>query len=321
VVDSSNSLVGTVAGSMVGLAVTPLTNGNYVVLSVNWADAQGKKGAATWGDGSGGTVGPVSSSNSLVGTGPNDFNASIAPVSVVALLNGNYLVVNVPFNNAAGALTYGSGTSGARGVLSADTSLVGATNDNLGYGAITPLLDGRVAVATPAASSYAGRVDILSGPVADTVSNATAFATNPTAKSVLLVSDIVGLLNAGTAVSLKANNDIAVSGAISSTPGSGASGALTLDAGRSVLLNANIALTNANLTVIGNEWVTAQSGVGGGVVDAQRATGAAVITQANGTSLSAGTGDISLILRSNTDSSKTNQDTGAISLQAVSGKM
>ena len=49
--------------------VTPLTNGNYVVGSPYW---NGRRGAATWGNGSTGMSGTVSAANSLVGSNPND---------------------------------------------------------------------------------------------------------------------------------------------------------------------------------------------------------------------------------------------------------
>ena len=68
-INSGNSLVGTtggVAGDFVGDGHGfTLLNGNYVVLSPNWSDG---KGAATWGNGSTGTVGTINNTNSLVGT-------------------------------------------------------------------------------------------------------------------------------------------------------------------------------------------------------------------------------------------------------------
>jgi hypothetical protein len=65
-VDASNSLVGSRPGDRVGSAgVTALANGNYVVQSPSW---NGGLGAATWGDGTTGIIGPVDATNSLVGT-------------------------------------------------------------------------------------------------------------------------------------------------------------------------------------------------------------------------------------------------------------
>ncbi|MGE0713339.1 MAG: hypothetical protein AB7T09_35525, partial [Planctomycetota bacterium] len=73
-VSASNSLVGSTASDLVGShGVTALSNGNYVVRSVNWNNgAATRAGAATWGNGSSGTTGTVSASNSLVGSTASD---------------------------------------------------------------------------------------------------------------------------------------------------------------------------------------------------------------------------------------------------------
>ena len=53
--------------------VTALSNGNYVVSSPNWTNgAAASAGAVTWGSGTAGVSGPVSASNSLVGSTAND---------------------------------------------------------------------------------------------------------------------------------------------------------------------------------------------------------------------------------------------------------
>jgi hypothetical protein len=122
-VSATNSLVGSSAGDDVGQNVVPLTNGNYVVSSSSW---NASRGAATWGNGAIGTVGTISSSNSLVGTNPDEF------VGVVqALTNGNYVVLSSAWNNYFGAATWGDGASGVTGEISAANSLVGANSDDL----------------------------------------------------------------------------------------------------------------------------------------------------------------------------------------------
>jgi hypothetical protein len=89
VVSSANSLVGAYANDSVGYdscyqqPITILSNGNYVIYSSEW---NGTYGAATWGSGSTGVVGVVSSSNSRVGTTAGDF----AYGYIRALPNGNY---------------------------------------------------------------------------------------------------------------------------------------------------------------------------------------------------------------------------------------
>ena len=53
--------------------MTALTNGNYVVCSSYWDNgAATDAGAVTWGSGTAGVSGVVSSANSLVGSTAND---------------------------------------------------------------------------------------------------------------------------------------------------------------------------------------------------------------------------------------------------------
>ncbi|MEI7713910.1 MAG: hypothetical protein WCI94_20925, partial [Rhodospirillales bacterium] len=67
---TSNSLYGTTTSDMVSTTgIIALSNGNYVVSSTYWdhstvVDA----GASTWGNGTTGTTGAVSTSNSIYGT-------------------------------------------------------------------------------------------------------------------------------------------------------------------------------------------------------------------------------------------------------------
>ena len=64
------------------------------------------------------------------------------PCTVVPLANGNYVVASGAWDNGAttnaGAITFGSGTSGVVGEVSAANSLVGSTtNDSVGSGGVT----------------------------------------------------------------------------------------------------------------------------------------------------------------------------------------
>src|SRR5262249_2470349 len=103
-VSAVNSLVGSAAGDLVANAgAAPLTNGNYVVSSYIW---NGHRGAATWGSGTAGASGTISSANSLIGN-----NGDHVGRLVTALSNGNYVVLS-PLYNYRGAATWGSGTSG-----------------------------------------------------------------------------------------------------------------------------------------------------------------------------------------------------------------
>ncbi len=124
---SSNSDIGDQVGSG---GVTPLSNGNFVVSSPYWNDFEG---AATWGSGTTGVSGGVSSANSLVGTTASPFISSGDQVSsggVVALTNGNYVVRSPRWSTSKGAATWGSGTAGVSGVLSSASSLVGSNSED-----------------------------------------------------------------------------------------------------------------------------------------------------------------------------------------------
>jgi hypothetical protein len=129
VVSATNSLIGTHTRDEVGsVGVSTLSNGNYVVCSREW---DGYRGAATFGNGTTGIVGEVSSANSLVGSNPND-NVCL---TTILLANGNYVVMSYLWNEKRGAVTFGNAESGITGVVSASNSLVGNNpNDRVGGG-------------------------------------------------------------------------------------------------------------------------------------------------------------------------------------------
>jgi len=162
-VSASNSLIGSTGGTSttgdrVGNSpVTLLPGSNYVVTSSAWTDFGGvlHVGAVTWGNGTTGTVGAISSANSLVGSTAND---QVGYYGVTVLGNGNY-VVNSPYwsNGAAtsaGAVTWVNGTNGniagsisPGGVVSTANSLVGTTSsDDVGIGGVTLLSNGNYVV-------------------------------------------------------------------------------------------------------------------------------------------------------------------------------
>src|SRR5262249_46671395 len=122
--------------------VTVLSNGNYVVRSPLWNSA---RGAATWGDVATGVRGVVSEANSLVGSDPGDqvgFGGTV-------LGNGNYVVRSPSWNGNRGAATWGSGTAGVRGVVSAANSLVGSNSDDRVGTSVIPLQNGNYLVGSP----------------------------------------------------------------------------------------------------------------------------------------------------------------------------
>jgi uncharacterized repeat protein (TIGR01451 family) len=162
VVSVTNSLAGSHANDQVGNSgTTALSNGNYVTNSSRWAnDGAAEAGAVTWGDGTTGITGVVSISNSLVGSHTNDWagDGGTTPLS-----NGNYVVISPAWNNngaiaGAGAVTWGSGTTGITGTISAANSVVGShPGDNVGGGScwwnvkagVSPLSNGNYVVYSP----------------------------------------------------------------------------------------------------------------------------------------------------------------------------
>ena len=142
-VSATNSLTGSAAGDYVGSGITALPNGNYVVNSFNW---NGNQGAATWGNGATGTSGVVSAANSLTGSLAGDNVGG----SIVALTNGNYVVRSFNWNGSLGAVTWGNGTTGTSGVVSAANSLVGSVaNDQVGNYSVAALTNGNYVVGSP----------------------------------------------------------------------------------------------------------------------------------------------------------------------------
>ena len=110
----------------------------------------------------------------------------------------------------------------------------------------------------------------------------TSFSENASASVIINNADLVDLLDNPNNVTLQANNDITVNNDIIVDNASGDGGDLTLQAGRSILINADIDTDGGDLTLIANETTA------NGVVDAYREYGNAVITMASSTSIDAG---------------------------------
>ena len=159
VVDASNSLVGSQANDNVGAdGITVLSNNNYVVRSQSWHNGSNQNaGAVTWGSGTTGVSGVVSSSNSLVGSNIDD---KVGAYPITRLTNGNYVVSSPLWNKTgvtdAGAVTWCSGTTGLSGVISSSNSLVGSTpfdevgnNTFLSESGVTALTNGNYVVSSP----------------------------------------------------------------------------------------------------------------------------------------------------------------------------
>jgi hypothetical protein len=159
---STGALISTLTGSQNGDAVgaagvVALTNGNFVVRSPFWDNGtQQDAGAATWGNGNTGISGTVSAANSLVGSTAFDSvsrDPQAGASGVVALANGNYVVVSLLWDSGTlenvGAVTWGSGSTGISGEISAANSLVGSTaSDYIGFGGVIALSNGNYVVSS-----------------------------------------------------------------------------------------------------------------------------------------------------------------------------
>src|SRR5262249_28747004 len=156
------------------------------------------------------------------------------------LNNGDYLVQSPNWNGNRGALTLVDGATGqtldSRSVITPQNSLLGqAPNSGLGSVVFDPVHQSFLA---PFLDDGGGRVTVgLTDPNQLTYSQGQA-------QTMTLTPDfLTRTLNTGTAVVLEASNDITVNSPITVSAG-GQSGALTLQAGRSIVLNASITTDN-----------------------------------------------------------------------------
>jgi hypothetical protein len=127
VISSSNALTGSKANDEIGRTHNVLPNGNYVISSSEWDNgALVDAGEVTWCNGATGTVGVVSSSNSLVGSTTEDNVGYVAVMS-----NGNFIAATSLWDNGAitdvGAITWVNGAIGITGTINSSNSLIGST--------------------------------------------------------------------------------------------------------------------------------------------------------------------------------------------------
>lgn len=145
---AANSLIGNSPGDNIGSdGIRELTNGSYVVISRFW---NGNRGAVTFGDGSLGITGEVSSTNSLLGSSANDF---VGSDGVTALSNGNYVVNSSIWKDSngtrLGAATFGSGTIGVSGTINASNSFIGTLGSDFFLSKIVALTNGNYVINLP----------------------------------------------------------------------------------------------------------------------------------------------------------------------------
>lgn len=322
VISAANSLVGSTKNDFVGSdnsgsnRITALKNGNYVVSSSGWDKGTAvNAGAVTWGNGLGGTAGEISASNSLVGSKTGDQAGAIT----IALPNSNYVTASSTMDNGsltnAGSVTLGNGHGGLIGAVSTANSLMGTKKDDqLSSGGITPLtvgsMNGSFVVSSMNWSNNTGKVEILTPQVVQESLLQEGYTSSPGTDNTFTPNQITTLLNAGDNVTLKANNNITVNSPVVTENPFGTGGNLELYAGNSILINANITTNSGNLTLVSNDTLA------NGVADASRSAGNAVITMAAGTSINAGSGNVTIELRDG--AGRTNSESGDITLRTVS---
>ena len=167
----------------------------------------------------------------------------------------------------------------------------------------------RLALGTPGFGASAGAVHLFTSSTTPVTS--LAFADNATGTSNISAAGLAAALAGGTAISLEASNDITVASAVNVTGTTG--GALSLTAGRSILLNAPITTANGNLNLTANSGGSDLT-----TVNANRQAGAAVITMGTGATINAGTGAVNIALASGTG--LTTPTSGSITLNSITGR-
>jgi filamentous hemagglutinin family protein len=309
IVSASNSLLGSALNDNLGDSGIDVlqVNGNWLITSSSWG---GNKGAVTWMDGTNGKLadgtfgGLLSSSNSLVGSVSGDMVGGdgmcdcMFPGGIQTLSDGNYVVLSPSWNSNSGAATWGKGTTGSVGTLTASNSIFGV---QLNPNDVNELSGqpGVVLLGTGSANGGAGGVYLLGGPSAGI--SGSLFADNPNSDTTIYAGWISSTLNLGTNVVLQAHNDITQqTGASISATGSGG---LTLQAGRRVVLNDTINIAGA-LNVTANDAgadIQIRS-AGAAVIDTTLATINAGLISMNNSggdilagSMSANTGALNLV--------------------------
>ncbi len=154
-INNTNSLVGSISYDSIGLKITPISNGNFLVCSPSWTNGTATNaGAVTWVEGTKGIVGEINISNSLVGT-TTDNQVGLSYYRIITeLSNGNYVVCSPYWDNEgahdAGAVTWADCTKGITGPVSIDNSLVGKSSEDLiGRKGVDKLTNGNYIVSNP----------------------------------------------------------------------------------------------------------------------------------------------------------------------------
>jgi hypothetical protein len=295
-----SSVTGSTANDYVGLyGVTVLANGNFVIANRQWHNGSvAQAGAVTWVNGVTGLSGVVSVANSLVGTKYQDDVGG----SVVALNNGNYVVLSPDWGNGstfhAGAVTLANGSTGVSGAVSAANSVVGITaSDAIGSHGITELANGNFVISSRlwnnGAATQAGAATWVDGSIGLTGAvSATNSLIGTQANDYIGISGVTALSNGNYVVAsrLWANGATAGVGAVTWANGStGLSGPVTVansligsTANDLVGFGGTIALNNGNYVVNSFDWNNGAATQAGAITWANGGTGlSGVVSAAN----------------------------------------
>lgn len=309
-VASGNSLIGSTANDQIGSGgVIALTNGHYVVGSPNWDGDATNTGAASWGSSTGSVHGPVSSGNSLVGKQANDSVG--AADSITALSNGNYVVRSPLWDNDlvldAGAVTWGTGTTGTNGFVATSNSLVGTrTNDLVGSGGVIALTNGNYVVGS---SEWNDGTHTLSG-AATWANGASALVATITSSNSLLGthdndrvgSRLLALTNGNYVVGSPDWNDGTNLGVGAATWGNGATGTFGAvsasnslvgsQAGDHVSIGGLVRLVGGNYVVSSPNWANGTNVNAGAVTWGKGTTGVVGAVSASNSIIGSLAGDL-----------------------------
>ena len=325
-VSALNSFTGSTGGDLVDAQAFALNNGHFIVAAPGWDDfAQTivNVGAVvhvngTTGEigGSGSSTGVISPTNSLVGSSAND-NISGEPIDgytlfVLVLDSGDYVIGSPLFDDAAnsfsdaGAITVGNGATGSVGFVDSSNSIIGDNSDDrYGSGNFIEMFDGtgRFISHNPEADSGGftdnGNVFLVDPNAVATPANNISFGDSTGSSLGLTAADIEAALAGGNLV-LQASNDIILElGADIFVNSGGLGGDLTLQAGRSILLNADIVTDNGKLVLVANDP---------GAIAIDRAAGVAEIRMVDGTTIDTGSGNLEIWMRDGVNTTATGDE-------------
>jgi hypothetical protein len=216
-----------------------------------------------------------------------------------------FTFANTSFSGGAFAATLGAGYVGTADLDLRGLGLAGGFGSAVAFDAAGE----RLALGSSSFAGNTGAVHLFTySPVP--VGNL-AFATNPTGTSNVSVSGLAAALASGTNIALEASNDITLASAL--TVGGSTGGTLALTAGRSILLDAPITTANGGLNLTANSGGSDLT-----TVNANRQSGAAVITMGPGATINAGTGAVNIALTAGTG--LTTATSGSVTLNTITAQ-